>query len=281
MGFVFRLEDYPRYLQRVGDATYIDVTRRTDPARIDRVWANLDAVIRVFGAPWIVQIWTKDAGGVLNRGGEMLRRLRRQGTTLAAQVTVTGLGGTEWEPEVPREPFAGVADLMALLGGPQHISWRYDPIIPTVHQPERFLRVARHAADLGITRGNINFLAPPGRYKRVDRRLAPILPSWSEGIAHHHDTWQVEIATQLADLAADLNLRLAVCAESAALARKVPGLAPAACGDHDWFVALSGQDPGRPSFQGSRPGCGCAAYFDVGLYGQHRRCHGCLYCYAG
>ena len=72
MGFVFRLDDYPRYLQRVGGATYIDVTRRTDPARIGRVWGNLYAVVRAYGAPWIVQVWTKDAVGVLAQGGSVL-----------------------------------------------------------------------------------------------------------------------------------------------------------------------------------------------------------------
>ena len=139
MSFVFRLEDYPRYLERVGGASYIDVTRRTDPARIGRVWGNLYAVVRAYGAPWIVQVWTKDAAGVLARGGSVLRCLRRYGTTLAAQVTVTGLSGSVWEPLAPAEPFAGVAELIALLGGPEHVKWRYDPIIPTVHQPAAFV----------------------------------------------------------------------------------------------------------------------------------------------
>jgi hypothetical protein len=281
MGFVFRLEDYPGYMQRVGRATYIDVTRRTDPARIDRVWGNLYAVVRAYGAPWIVQVWTKDAAGALAKGGSVLRCLRRYGTTLAAQLTVTGLGDTEWEPRAPAEPFAGAADLMTLLGGPDHIKWRYDPIIPTVHRLDRFRRLAGQAASLGITRCVINFLAPPGRYKRVDARLSAMLPGWSEGMPGYDATWQAEVAAQLVEVAGELGLVVAVCAESAALAESVPDLQPAACGDYDWFVALSGRDPGRVASKGSRPGCGCAAYFDVGLYGQRQRCHQCLYCYAG
>lgn len=281
MSFVFRLEDYPRYLERVGGATYIDVTRRTDPARIGRVWSNLYAVVRAYGAPWIVQIWTKDAAGALARGGSVLRCLRRYGTTLAAQVTVTGLSGTIWELRTPAEPFAGVLDLMALLGGPDHIKWRYDPIIPTVHHLERFRQLAEQAVELGITRCVINFIAPPGRYKRVDARLARVLPGWSDGMPGYDEAWQAETAAQVVQIATGLGLTVATCAESACLVSRVPGLEPATCGDHDWFVALSGQDPGRAPATGSRPGCGCAAYFDVGLYGQRRRCHQCLYCYAG
>ena len=93
--------------------------------------------------------------------------------------------------------------------------------------------------------------------------------------------WRAETARQLVKLAAEAGLALGACAESAGLVGQVPGLQPAICGDYDWFVALSDRDPGRAPTAGSRPGCGCAAYFDVGLYGQWRRCHQCLYCYAG
>jgi hypothetical protein len=248
MSFVFRLEDYPRYLQRVGGASYIDVTRRTDPARIGRVWGNLYAVVRAYGAPWIVQVWTKDAAGVLKQGGSVLRCL---------------------------------ADLSALLGGPEHVTWRYDPIIPTVHQVCRFRWLARRAAELGISRCVINFLAAPGRYKRVDLRLARVLPGWADGMPGYDDDWRAEIAHDLVEIAGEFGLEVSVCAESAGLVGQVLGLGAAACGDYDWFVALSGRDPGRAPTTGSRPGCGCAAYFDVGLYGQRTRCHQCLYCYAG
>jgi hypothetical protein len=268
-------------LKRVGGATYLDVTRRTDPARIGRVWDNLYAVVQSYGAPWVVQLWTKDAVGALARGGSVLRCLRRYGTTLVAQVTVTGLANTEWEPLTPPEPFAGVADLIALLGGPDHVKWRYDPIIPTLHELARFRRLARRAAALGITRCVINFIAPPGRYTRVDRRLADVLPGWAAGMPGYDEAWRAATAAQLVEEAAELGMAVATCAESAGLVTQVPGLQAAACGDHDWFVGLSGRDPGRAPASGSRPGCGCAAYFDVGLYGQWRQCHQCLYCYAG
>jgi hypothetical protein len=281
MSLVFRLEDYARYQERVGGATYLDVTRRTDPARVERVWDNLRAVTGSYGVPWIVQLWTKDAAGALARGGSLLQRLVDEGTTLAAQVTVTGLSGSMWEPLTPAEPFAGVAQLAALAGGPDHVKWRYDPVIPTVHRLDRFRRLAERAAELGISRGVINFVAAPGRYKRVDARLSGVLPGWDGGMPGYDQAWRADTAAELVEAASEFGLRLAACAESAGLVGSVPGLQPAVCGDHDWFVALSGRDPGRASATGSRPGCGCAAYFDVGLYGQWRRCHRCLYCYAG
>lgn len=281
VGLVFRLEDYARYLERVGGATYLDVTRRTDPARIARVWDNLRSVVEAFGPPWIVQLWTKDAAAALVRGGGLLRGLRQKGATLAAQVTVTGLSGTRWEPWTPAEPFAGVARLIALAGGPEHVTWRYDPVIPTVHDLGRFRRLAEQAAALGLTRCVVNFIALPGRYKRVDARLSAVLPGWAEGMPGYDEAWRAETAAEIVQVAEELGLTVAACAESAGLAARVPGLRAAACGDYDWFVSLSGQDPGRVRAAGSRPGCGCAPYFDVGLYGQWARCHRCLYCYAG
>ena len=281
MGLVFRLEDYARYLERVGEATYLDVTRRTDPARISRVWDNLQSLVEAHGAPWIAQLWTKDAAGVMKRGVMLLEILQTAGTTVAAQVTVTGLSGSVWEPRTPSEPFSGVMDLMALMGGPEHVKWRYDPVIPTVHRLDRFRGLAEMAAGLGIRRCVVNFLAQPGRYKRVDARLVNVLPGWDRGMPGYDDGWKADVIAEMLDVETELGLSLAVCAESAGLTDRVPGLHPAACGDHDWFVALSGLDPGRAPARGSRPGCGCAAYFDVGIYGQRRRCHQCLYCYAG
>lgn len=281
MSLVFRVQDYPAYVARVGGATYLDVTRRTDPARIARVWDNLRAVVESYGPPWIVQLWTKDAAGALRLGTPVLQRLLDAGTTLAAQFTVTGLSGTAWEPLTPEEPFAGVASLIALAGGPEHIKWRYDPVIPTVHHLDRFRGLAERAASLGLTRCVANFVAPPGRYKRVDARLAGVLSGWADGLAGYDEAWKTDTAARLVEIAAESGLTVATCAESAGLAEQVPGLQPAVCGDHGWFVALSGRDPGRAPTVGSRPGCGCAAYFDVGLYGQWPRCHRCLYCYAG
>lgn len=281
MSLVFRVEDYPRYLERAGGATYIDCTRRTDPARVERPWQNLRAIEERFGAPWIVQIWTKDAAGVLARGGDILRRLRDAGTTLAAQMTVTGLGASDWEPRAPAEPFAGVAPFAELAGGPSHVTWRYDPVIPTVHRRERFRRLADRAAALGIARGVLNFLVPPGRYQRVDARLGGDLPGWNQGLSWYDDAWRADVAAELVDDARERGITLHACAESAALSAAVSGLRPAACGDHAWFVDLSGRDPGRAPSRGSRRDCGCAAYCDVGLYGQWRHCHGCRYCYAG
>ena len=281
MGLVYRLEDYARYRDAVGDATYIDITRRTDPARRPHVWRNLRDVIETYGAPWVVQMWTKNVAGTLDLGKDLVRQLRSQGTTFTAQITVTGLAGTVWEPGVPVDGLSPIPQLAKLIGGPQHIKWRYDPIIPTVHALPRFRALARQAADLGITQGVINFVAPPGRYVRVDRRLVGMIDGWSQGAPDCDDAWRRDTARELVHVADEYGIALSCCAETGHLSEAVQGLGRALCGDHRWFVALSGRELARAPSSGSRRGCGCARYFDVGVYGQWSRCHRCVYCYAG
>ncbi|MHB9033536.1 MAG: DUF1848 family protein [Anaerolineae bacterium] len=281
MPFSFSLEDFARYRERVGEATYIDLTRRTDPARSPRCWLALRQVLDTYGAPWIVQIWTKDPPGVLAQGADLLRELRDRGTTITAQVTVTGLAGTHWEPLVPPDSAAGIPQFAQALGGIEHISWRYDPIIPTVHQTDTFRSLALKITGYGVRRAVINFIAQPGHYKRVDARLAGCLPGWAEGMPGYDDNWRMKTAQELVEMARQYNLRLACCAESSGLAAQVPGLHHAACGDATWFYELSGREPKLIAGKGSRNGCGCAPYFDVGTYGLWTHCHRCVYCYAG
>jgi hypothetical protein len=174
-----------------------------------------------------------------------------------------------------------VENLISLAGSADHIKWRYDPVIPTVHRLDTFRRVAEQAARLGISHCVLNFLVPRGRYKRVDTRLSGKLRGWSEGMFGYDISWRAQTAAELVEASSPLGMSVAVCAESSDLTARVEGLQSAACGDHAWFAALSGHDPGRAPTSGSRKACGCAAYFDVGMYGQWRNCHQCLYCYAG
>lgn len=41
MPLTYRLADYAAYWGHAGEASYVDVSRRTDPARVPLVWANL------------------------------------------------------------------------------------------------------------------------------------------------------------------------------------------------------------------------------------------------
>lgn len=101
-------------------------------------------------------------------------------------------------------------------------------------------------ARAGIRRGVINFIAAPGRYRRVDRRLGAVLPGWSEGMPCYTSAWRRDTAAELVSIAEQHGISLACCAEGRALTDTVPGLRPASCGDYAWFAQLSGRMPQRP-----------------------------------
>ncbi len=280
MGLVYRLEDYASYHAVVGSATYIDVSRRTDPARIPFVWDRLKDILAAYGAPWVIQIWTKDPHGAALLGKTVIQEMLAQGTTITAQITATGLAGSVWEPRVPCDISSGLDGLAELIGGYEHICWRYDPIIPSAHTLTAFSSLAERMAAQGIHRGVLNFIAPPGRYVRVDRRMTQVLPAWPT-LGQGNEAEQARIAREIVAVASDLGIEMGCCAESSALSSQVPGLRAASCGDYAWFAQLAQTYPSQNTYQGSRKGCGCLHYFDVGSYGMRNRCFGCLYCYAG
>ena len=111
---------------------------------------------------WV--LWTKNPRKIVDSGMDFRR--------VALQLTVTGLGGTEWEPHVPT-PKAVFDDVSALIKkgfNPDLINWRLDPIIranaddikrgasslSSIHGTTHGM--AKVAADLGITRCITSFV---------------------------------------------------------------------------------------------------------------------------
>jgi len=133
-------------LERVGEATYVDVTRRTD-RRASAVWTTC--------GPWSRRLARRGSSNCgprtfpgIGAGGGLFRGLRLKGTTLAAQVTVTGLSGTQWSPG-RRQSFCRRGEVDRSSRRSEHVAWRYDPVIPTVHDLDRFRRLAAQGATLG------------------------------------------------------------------------------------------------------------------------------------
>ncbi len=104
-------------------------------------------------------IWTKNPAALLaNRAlYELLGKLDQ----IYLNLTVTGLGGSFLEPRVPplKEIFKRMPDIVGLIGSPQRISLRYDPLIEVVDDqgnhfsnitPQIFIPILKETARLGI-----------------------------------------------------------------------------------------------------------------------------------
>lgn len=253
---------------------WIDYTRRNDPACPAGLNLFEQKLARIRKRPDVVCFWTKNPRLVGELYKNHIESLRTQGTIILAQVTINPGYQDVLEPGI-NETYWEMSNFIDLLGGPQHVRMRFDPIIPGYTTPGMFRRHCEIAARYGITHTTVNFLIPG--YKNVGQTLM------LHGIRTKELTTaeKADVLNHLVEMAGNYGIKIAVCAESAGLAQMVPDVLPARCADPDWAIALgaNGEFRNRPS----RKGCGCCYSADWGQYengGGYRCPHRCLYCYA-
>jgi DNA repair photolyase len=204
--------------------------------------------------------------------GAPLRETLRPYDQCAAQVTITGWGGTVLEPKVPApaEALRAIPDLLDFLGDPRRLRLRLDPLLRLADGRDNLAEacsIMSTAASMGVKSFITSIVTP---YAKIAPRLARLglaLAPWNEAE-------QAAIIGGLADTAASLGVSLAGCC--------LPGLPNAACIDgRSLQESHPEQLPCRldhPS--GQRKLCGCSHAIDLGWYSSHPCPSGCLYCYA-
>ena len=220
-----------------------------------------------------VVVWTKDATNLLQHA-RLRAALARVGQVFV-HWTVTGLGGSFLEPNVP-PPEAQLAlldQVVAFVSDPRRVHWRYDPLIGATRGEERltnldldlFYGLARAFAQAGVPAVHTSFVTP---YRKVLRRLAAAgvqldTPSPDQ---------QRDFLQSLSTLAAELGLGLITCSQ--------PGFPVRRCIDGELLISLHPTHaPCRTDrARGQRDLCGCTTSLDIGRY---LPCpNRCLYCYA-
>ncbi len=220
--------------------------------------------------PQVVQIWTKGPSGILKLGSAIVRELRERGTTVICQLSVTGLG-REIEPHVPWPvDWTAIEDLADLLGGPEAIAWRYDPVVPGYSDLRVLDEIAGRFAARGITRASYNWLQP-GR-ALVQERMG----SWASKF--RFDDVE-EFSLGIERIGRKHGIEFTILAEG----EKLPGslnLSTRGAWQYEWLMETGAGFPTREMLPGVfRPGCMTAPSFDVGVAGQYRSCFGCVYCF--
>jgi len=220
-----------------------------------------------------VVLWTKDTRNLLSH--RPLREALLEVGQVFLHWTVTGLGGTFLEPNVPAadDQLALLDDVVAFLGDPRRLHWRYDPLIAARRERERsgntdldlFRSLAARFAEAGVPAVHTSFVS---LYPKVVRRLA------AEGIqvdALDADGQQ-RFLGELAEAARERGMALLTCSQ--------PGLPRQRCIDGELLIQLhpAGEPCRTDRARGQRDLCGCTASLDVGHY---LPCPSrCLYCYA-
>jgi hypothetical protein len=217
-------------------------------------------------------IWTKNPQNMIIPGAlrDTLERYRQ----LYVHLTMTGLGATVLEPHIPswETMLQMVPALIALVNGPERISWRFDPIVCCMAQGnlssniEMFEEIACVMAAAGITACRTSWVEP---YRKVLRRLEKKGVRLLPHTAHERK----EQRLFLEQTAVGLGMSLHYCS--------VEGCPRSSCIDGALLNRLhpDGLVCSIRRAKGQRKLCGCTESIDIGWYSQ--KCpNGCLYCYA-
>jgi hypothetical protein len=181
------------------------------------------------------------------------------------------------EPHAPTVQAAlDSARRLAERYSPQHVLWRFDPLLisnqtPAAYLLEQFAQLASQLCGY-TTRCYISFV---DFYGKTRRNLGALT---THGLTCADPTLEEKraLTAQLVALANTFQLKLYACCESGLLT--IPGVQQAHCVDADLLQALFPEKFQPLKLAPTRDGCGCFASRDIGAYGT---CiHGCRYCYA-
>lgn len=220
-----------------------------------------------------VVVWSKDPRHLLSHA--RLREALRGVGQLFLQWTVTGLGGTLLEPDVPaaEEQCALLPEMVSFLGDSRRLHWRYDPLIAVRRGGERvsnldlslFRQLAEAFARHGVPAVHTSFATA---YPKVLRRMQAA----GVELERPDPAARARVLEGMEAAAGALGLRLIACCE--------PGRPVGRCIDGALLSALHPEgEPCRTDRpRGQRERCGCTASLDIGHY---LPCpNRCLYCYA-
>jgi hypothetical protein len=217
-------------------------------------------------------IWTKNPKNMFVEGA--LKNSLEKYRQVYVHLTITGMGGTEFEPMIPRweEAVGMIGPLIDLVGDPRRISWRFDPILETegdgksYRNFDLFPSLAQAIAPFGIRGCRISWVSP---YKKVVARLAR--KGWH--LASRSAQERNDQANRLIQIGREHGMSIFFCC--------MEGLPISRCIDGELLSEIhpGGQRCSAKRAKGHRALCGCTESLDIGWYSQKCR-HGCLYCYA-
>lgn len=222
-------------------------------------------------------LWSKNYDPLWRRRG--LRRLLRQLNPFF-HFTITGLGGSIWEPSVPEWPQA-VATMSSLARsfGAERINWRFDPVVfwdehgCSRSNVDLFTQICSRVASLGIATCTFSFAH---WYAKSSRRSGKAGIEYIDPPPEEKISW----SEKMVQIARASGISLSSCSNEAL--ETVAGVSKAHCIDSGRLSALreDGLTASRAKDQGQRRDCGCVKSVDIGSYAQKCGQNHCAYCYA-
>ncbi|MBN2315857.1 MAG: DUF1848 domain-containing protein [Sedimentisphaerales bacterium] len=266
----------------------ISVSRRTDiPAFysdwfMGRIREGFAGVVHPFGGrKYLVSLrpedvacfvfWSKDFSPFI----EHLEILDTLGYSFYFNYTVTALPAM-FESHVNKHAAIDSLKQLSNRYSPQHIQWRYDPILLSNRCDQTFhLRAfEKLASELeGFTeRCIISFVT---EYKKVTRNYEELERTTDARIANCSQEFKIALANDLAVIAERHGIRMYSCCGDYLTGEKIK---KAHCVDGALIETLFSPEGFSYDIKPTRKECGCAQSLDIGAYDTCP--HGCVYCYA-
>jgi hypothetical protein len=267
-----RQDRAPREENKMGLPCVLSASRRTDMVGcFPHVLAERLRTFRPEEVHSLV-LWTKAPQNILAEGE--LRDVLSKFQQIYLHLTITGMGGEEFEPMIPpwQKTVEQIPSLIEFVKVASRITWRFDPILTVSGGGVRYSNfdlfpiLADRIAPLGIRSCRVSWVSP---YPKVVRRLAR--KGW-ELVAETKEE-RAEQGKKLVQEAKRYGMDLHFCA--------VEGFPVSRCIDGNLLTQLhpDGRECSQIKAKGQRGHCGCTESLDIGWYSL--RCgHKCVYCYA-
>jgi DNA repair photolyase len=231
---------------------------------------NFHRISKINLAPEVVDgivFWTKNPLPMLDRLGELKDYM------YYFQFTLTSYG-KDVEPNLPSKPDVIISAFKKLsdLIGVERVIWRYDPILisakyPSEYHINEFEKIAKELHDY-TRKVTISFIDEDYRGVKGNTKELALL--------EFPPTAQMELSSQLAEVARSFGLSVDTCAEKIDLQQY--GIEHARCIDDRLLAKLLDCRLNIEKDKTQRLECGCVASIDIGMYNTCK--NGCRYCYA-
>lgn len=224
-------------------------------------------------------LWSKNFSNLIRDRFNLLTLLGKYDQVFC-HFTITGLGGSDIEKKVPSPTmaFEQVGRLAGIIGGPERITIRFDPVVYWKEKGKIrsnlhfFKELAIRCQSSGVHDVRFSFAQwyPKAKRRSGKMNFPYIDPSLEQ---------KRKDAVYLKEIAEMRNLRLFSCSQ--AFLENIPGIKPSACidGEHLQELHPDHLDVSKKKDKSQRKECRCSESVDIGSY---TLCcpHSCLYCYA-
>lgn len=267
----------------------ISASRRTDiPAFYSEWFMNRIRAGRVrwrnarSGREYVISLRPEDVGAIVFRSKNCipllphLDELDARGFGTVFHLTITGLPKV-FEPNVPdASQLVRCARTLSERYGPERVLWRCDPVLISGVTDASYYRARFRELALameGLTRRC--YFCYPIYHKSVVRNTDKLRRAEGIKCREAPRDEQAEIASMLADIAAEHGIRMLSCCGDHLVAGKI---GKAHCIDAELLHRLFPDRIGYLAEHPVREECGCAECVDIGACDTCM--HGCVYCYA-